>query len=192
MAKCRKVCGCVLLPLQAGDDKILQSMNRKYTARDYMKIIRKVRTAFKKYKPKEIYSITSDIIVGFPGETKKQFLESAGIMKKVGYDMVYFGQFSPRPGTAAQKMKDNVSKKEKTRRERYLNEILKKTALKNNRKYLGKTLEVLIDKEKNGAYFGHTRTYKNVKISARKNLAGRIVKVKITKANIWNLEGAII
>jgi len=190
--KLKKICEYIHLPIQTGDDKILEKMNRKYTSKQYLKLIDKIRKSFKKYKPGKLYSITSDIIVGFPGETKRQFLESAKIMEKVRYDMVYFGQFSSRPETAAWKMKDNVSKKEKSRREKYLNEILKKTSLENNKKYLNKTVEVLIDKEKDGFYFGRTRTMKNVKIiSGKKNLVGKIVKVKVTKANIWNLGATI-
>jgi len=190
--KLKKICEYIHLPIQAGDDKILEKMNRKYTSKQYLKLIDKIRKSFKKYKPGKLYSITSDIIVGFPGETKRQFLESAKIMEKVRYDMVYFGQFSSRPETAAWKMKDNVSKKEKSRREKYLNEILKKTSLENNKKYLNKTVEVLIDKEKDGFYFGRTRTMKNVKIiSGKKNLVGKIVKVKVAKANIWNLGATI-
>ncbi len=203
--KLKKVCEFIHLPIQSGDSKILEKMNRKYTAAHYLSLVKKIKIGFKKNKPNKVYSITSDIIVGFPGETKKQFLESAEIMKKVGYDMVFFGQYSPRPGTVAWKMKDSVSKKEKVIREQCLNEILKKSALKNNRTYVGKTLEVLVDKDpvkfakanngarKNGFYFGRTRTMKNVKIvSARENLVGKIIKAKITKANIWNLEGATI
>jgi tRNA-2-methylthio-N6-dimethylallyladenosine synthase len=106
--------------------------------------------------------------------------------------MVYFGQFSPRFGTAAAKMKDNVSKKEKVRRENYLNDILKKTALANNQKYLGQTLDVLVESKKDGFYFGRTRTMKNIKLPASKNnLIGKIVKVTINKANVWNLEGIL-
>jgi tRNA A37 methylthiotransferase MiaB len=155
-------------------------------------LIKKIKNSFKKNKPEKLYSITSDIIVGFPSETKKQFLQSAEIMKKVDYDMIFFGQYSPRPGTAAFQIKDSVSKKEKVRRENWLNEILKKTAFENNKKYVGKIMEVLIEKEKNGFYFGHTRTMKNVKLTSdKKNLVGKIVKVKIIKANIWNLEACL-
>ncbi|MFA5777244.1 MAG: MiaB/RimO family radical SAM methylthiotransferase [Parcubacteria group bacterium] len=200
--KLKKVCEYIHLPIQAGDDKILQKMNRKYTAKQYLQLINKLKKSFKLYKPGALYSITSDIIVGFPSETKKQLEKSAEVMKKVKYDMVYFGQFSPRPETAAWKMKDNVSKQEKSRRENYLNEILKKTSFKNNQKYLDKTLEVLVDRIEVGlrygsptseyVYFGRTRTMKNVKIiSKRKSLVGKIVKVKIIKANIWNLEAEI-
>jgi tRNA-2-methylthio-N6-dimethylallyladenosine synthase len=196
IAKSKKICEYIHLPLQAGDDKVLANMNRKYTQKKYLELVRKIKSAFKKNKPGIPFSITTDVIVGFPGETKKQFLQSAVVMKKVGYDMVYFGQFSPRPGTVACKMKDDVSKIEKERREIFLNDILKITNYANNKKYTGKVLEILITTKKGEAYFGHTRTMKNVKIhltptlslSRRGGLVGKIVKAKITKANIWNLE----
>lgn len=193
IAKSKKVCEHIHLPIQAGSDKILAAMNRKYTAQHYLGLIKKIRTAFKKFKPDAPYSITSDIIVGFPGETKKDFLETARIMEKVKYDLVYFGQFSPRPGTVAWKLKDSVSKQEKSRREKYLNEILARTTFAKNKKYVGKILEVLVDSEKNGFYFGRTRSGKDVKIiTDQKNLTEKFVKVKITKANIWNLEARLL
>jgi len=192
IAKCKKVCEWVHLPIQAGNDKILEKMNRKYSQKHYLELIKKIRLAFKKYKPDSLYSLSSDIIVGFPSETKKQFLDSADVMKKAKFDMVFFGLFSPRPETMAFKMKDDVSQKEKMRREKFLNVILKKTALANNKKYVGKIIEVLIEKESNGTYFGKTRTMKNVKIEpGKKNLVGKIIKAEITKANIWNLEGKV-
>ncbi len=192
MTKCQKVCENVHLPVQAGDDEILRRMNRNYNQQHYLGLIEKINQAFRENKPETLFSISSDIIVGFPGETRKQFLQSASLMEKSKFDMVFFGQFSPRPETAAWKMKDNVSQKEKARREKYLNEILKKTSLENNQKYVGKIFEVLIDQQKNAAYFGKTRTLKNVKIAtSKKNLIGKIVKVSITKANVWNLEGEL-
>ena len=203
IAQSKKVCENVHLPIQSGSDEIIQKMNRKYTAKHYMSLVRKIKSAFKKYKPGVQYALTSDIIVGFPGETKKQFLQSADIMRKAKYDMVFFGQYSPRPGTVAWKMKDNVSKSEKERREQFLNEILKKTVLTNNKKYKDTIQEVLIEKMKKvdpssegstfgNIYFGKTRTGKNVKIiSRKKDLVGQFVKVKITKINVWNLEGKL-
>lgn len=189
----KKICEHIHLPIQSGSDEILSKMNRHYTFNHYENLIKKICSAFDKYKPNKPYSLTSDIIVGFPGETKKQFLESAKVMKKIGYDMVYFGQFSPRPGTVAEKMNDNVSQKEKKAREKFLNDILTKTTFAKNKKYIGKEMEVLIDKQKDNFYFGRTRTGKNVKIkfSCKKTFQD-FVKVKITKANIWNLEGKII
>ncbi|OGI16659.1 MAG: tRNA (N6-isopentenyl adenosine(37)-C2)-methylthiotransferase MiaB [Candidatus Moranbacteria bacterium RBG_19FT_COMBO_42_6] len=197
VARLPKVCESFHLPLQSGNDEIIRKMNRKYTAYQYLNLIEKIKSAYGKHKPEKLFSITSDIIVGFPGETKKQFLASAEMMKKAKYDMVFFGQYSPRPGTAAWKIKDNVSKQEKIRREKYLNEILKKTVYANNKKYIGKTLEVLIESKKGDFYFGKTRTMKNVKIvkvhpvesSQSEDAIGVFNRVKITKASIWNLEG---
>jgi len=165
ITKSKKVCEYVHLPIQAGDDKVLKRMNRKYNAKHYLKLIKKIESAFGKYKPGIIYSLTSDIIVGFPGETNGQFLKSADIMERIPYDMVYFGQYSPRPNTIAWKMKDNVSKKEKVRREKYLNEILKKTTFANNKKYVGKVFEVLVDKKLSpfGKWRGGERFEKPVK-----------------------------
>jgi len=193
IAKSKKICELIHLPLQSGNDMILSKMNRKYTKKQYLSLARKIKSAMKKHKPETPYAITSDIIVGFPGETRSQLEDSADVMRKVKYDMVYFGQFSPRPGTAAWKLKDNVSKKEKTRRENLLNEILKKTTSANNKKYVGKIMEVLVGKkEEDGSYFARTRTGKHVKIkSGKKELVGKFVKAEITKANTWNLEGKI-
>jgi tRNA-2-methylthio-N6-dimethylallyladenosine synthase len=207
ITKSKKICEHIHLPIQAGNDEVLRRMNRKYTAKHYMGLVRKFKAAFKKNKADVLYSLTSDIIVGFPGETRTQFEDTATVMKKAKYDMVYFGQFSPRPGTSAWNMKDNVSKKEKERRENQLNEILKETAFMNNKKYVGKTVEVLVEKSakletgllgsqnptsEKHVYLGKTRTMKNIKIfSKRKIIIGSIIKTRITKANIWNLEGEL-
>ena len=192
ITKCKKVCEWIHLPVQAGNDEVLRRMNRHYTQEHYMKLIRKIRSEFKKNKPRTLFSVSSDIIVGFPGETKAQFADSEKTMEKSKFDMVFFGQFSPRPGTRAWEMKDNVPNEEKQRRENVLNDILKKTTLANNKKYVGKKIEVLIEKEKDGFYFGKTRTQKNARIPiTKKGLIGEFVEVEITKANTWNLEGEI-
>ena len=150
-------------------------------------------------------AISTDIIVGFPGETKKQFENTKKLLRDVKFDLAYIAQYSPRFGTAAYKLKDDVSKKEKKRREEELMKILRKTALENNKKYLGESVEVLIaGKNKEGKHFGMTRTYKNVKIGIRnheslqlgeqariRNLVGEFVEVKIKKVNDFGLEGEI-
>ncbi len=187
-----KVCEAVHLPIQSGDDTILKNMNRHYTRAHYLQLIEKIKNSFAKNKPEKIFALSSDIIVGFPGETKVQLEKTAGVMRRVQYDMSYFGQFSPRPGTAAFKLKDNIKKEEKVRREKYLNEILAASALKNNQQYLGKTFDVLVDNGRAGKYFGHTRTLKNVKIkTSQKKLAGKLLEVRITRVNTWNLEGRL-
>ncbi len=187
-----KVCEYIHLPIQAGSSKIIKKMNRHYTQSQYLELIKKIKKSFAKFKPGKSYSLTSDIIVGFPGETKKDFGGSEKVMEKCQFDMVYTAQFSPRPGTRAWELKDNVSKKEKKIREDRLIEILKKTSLKNNKKYLGKTFDVLVSKKKHNFFIGHTRSMKDVRFLSSKNLIGKFVKVKIKKAKTWGLEGEII
>lgn len=179
MKDCKKVTPYLNLPVQTGDDEILKKMNRPYTITQYKKIINKIR--------KEIPNITlsTDVIVGFPGETKKQFENTAKLFKELKYDMAYIAKYSPRAGTAAVKLKDSVPQKEKSRREKILTEILKQTALENNKKYIGKKVEVLMMDNS----IGKTRTNKTVKINSKKNLSGRFVKVKITNALAWSLKG---
>ncbi|MFA4941784.1 MAG: tRNA (N6-isopentenyl adenosine(37)-C2)-methylthiotransferase MiaB [Patescibacteria group bacterium] len=184
IANCQKVCQHIHLPAQAGDDKILSAMNRKYTAAHYKNLIKKIRKAMPEA------AITTDIIVGFPGETKKQFSNTIKLFKEIKFDMAYIAQYSPRFGTAAFKLKDNVSREEKKRREEELMKILRKTALENNKKYLGKTTEVLVSGEsKKREQYGYTKTNKNVKIKMSNVKSGEFVKVKITKVEDFGMEG---
>jgi len=185
MAKCKKITPYLNLPVQSGNNDILNKMNRKYTIEKYKKIIRKIR----KKIPDIVLS--TDIIVGFPGETKKQFNDTAKILKQVKFDMAYISQYSPRPETSASEMKDNVSKKEKKEREKILNEILKQTALKKNKKYIGKIIKVLPVKWKNGFLLGKSFDYKSVKIKGSKRLLEKFIKVKIINATPWGLKGCI-
>jgi len=137
-------------------------------------------------------AISTDIIVGFPGETKKQFENTVKLFKEIKFDMAYIAKFSPRPGTAAAKLKDNVSPKEKERRYKVLTKILKETALENNKKYIGRTIEVLIEAEQGGYLRGKTRNHKTIKFIGPKNLIGQFVKIKITDALPWGLKGNLI
>lgn len=142
-------------------------------------------------------AITTDIIVGFPGETKKQFNNTAKLMREVKFDMAYIAKYSVRPGTAAAKLEDNVVQAEKKRREQVLMKILKKTALANNKKYLGKIIKVLVEgKNKSEEWLGKTETSKNVKFpmtNDKINLIGEgeFVNVKIIKARDFGLAGEI-
>ncbi len=188
------------LPVQSGDDKVLRSMKRWYTIKQYRKIISDLR------KKIPNIAISTDIIVGFPGETKTQFNNTVKLFKDIKYDMAYINKYSPRSGTTAAKLKDSVSWPEKKRREKILTDTLRETAFKNNKKLIGKIVKVLIDNKKDDTYFGKTDTYKSIKISTfakasvdkqksktkNKNLIGQFYNVKIIKANNWNLEGKII
>jgi len=185
-----KVCAHLHLAVQSGDDEILKAMNRKYTAAHYSGLIKKVRAA------KENVAITTDVIVGFPGETKKQFLNTVKLFKKIKFALAYIAQFSPRYGTVAAKLKDNVSHPEKKRREEVINELLKETALEYNQKFLNKEVEVLIEGiNKRGKYYGKTGYYQTVLIKpakpATKKLIGQFVKVKIIEARPFGLEGEL-
>ena len=183
------------LPVQAGDDKVLKSMNRHYTVKDYKNKIKKLRD-----KIPDI-AISTDIIVGFPGETKKQFENTAKLFRDIKFDMAYINKYSKRAGTVAAKLKDDVSVVEKKRRERVLTEILKQTALEKNQKLIGKETTVLINEKRlarrsfgeggDSNYFGKNEHYKTIKIESKKNILGKLVRVKITKSAPFILTGEI-
>jgi tRNA-2-methylthio-N6-dimethylallyladenosine synthase len=118
IAECEKVFKEIHLPLQSGDNAILKKMNRQYTIGHYKNLVKKIR----KYIPDA--KISTDIIVGFPGETKKQFKNTAKAMKEIGFSKAYIACYSPRPGTAAAKLKDNIPRQEKKERRRILIKIL--------------------------------------------------------------------
>ena len=194
MAKSQKVTPYLNLPLQSGDDEILKRMNRNYTTKNYEKLVKKIRQAFKKYRKgieKEV-AISTDIIVGFPGETKKQFENTVKFFKKIKFDMAYIAKFSSRPGTVAEKIGDNVPQKEKERRYKILTNLLKKIAKKKNEKFLNKMVDVLVEEEKDGFLFGKSRHFKTVKFKGERGLIGNFVKVKILKIEPFGLFGKLI
>jgi tRNA-2-methylthio-N6-dimethylallyladenosine synthase len=189
IAKHQKIANHLHLALQSGDNQILKKMNRNYTLKDYTSIIEKLR------KKRANISITTDIIVGFPGETKKQFQNTLKAMEKIKFDMAYISKYSKRPGTVAYKLKDNLNLEEKKAREKLLTNLLRKTALLNNKRYLNKEIRVLIDNiNRKGKLQGKTSSYKTVLIDNSKNkkLIGQFKTVKITEVKEFNLLGEII
>jgi tRNA-2-methylthio-N6-dimethylallyladenosine synthase len=187
MAKYDKICPHLHLALQSGDDQILKKMNRKYKVKDFEKIINKIR------KVKKDIAISTDIIVGFPGETKKQFNNTCLIFKKLQFDMAYISQYSKRPQTVAWSFKDDVSRLEKKRREKILNNILEESIYLNNKKYLNKVVRVLVEgKNKHGQYFAKDSKFKTIFFSSLKKkdeLIGNFIKIKIKKINKFSLVG---
>jgi len=184
----QKICRHIHLPAQAGDNSVLKAMNRKYTIEHYKKLINRARKAMPGA------SITTDIIVGFPGETRKQFGNTKKLFREAKFDMAYIAQYSPRPGTAAFKLRDDVLPDEKKRREEELMKILRKTGLANNRKYIGRQERVLIEgRNKEGECFGKTGTNKMVAVKGKGDLPaiGQFVALKIKKARDFGLEGEI-
>jgi tRNA-2-methylthio-N6-dimethylallyladenosine synthase len=173
------------LALQSGADEILQKMNRQYTVKDYDEIIKKIRQV----KPK--IALGTDIIVGFPGETKEQFANTLKFYKKAGFDICFLAKYSPRSGTAAAKLVDDVPAIEKKNRWRKLQNLMEEITLKKNQQYLNKKVAVLIDTCKNGYSEGDSLEMKRVRIQTEENLVGKIIEVKIKKAMTWMLEGEI-
>jgi tRNA-2-methylthio-N6-dimethylallyladenosine synthase len=171
------------LPLQAGDDKILKKMNRSYTAADYLKLVAKIN------KKRPGIALGTDIIVGFPGETKAAFQNTVELYKKANFDIAYLAIYSPREGTAAAKFKDDVPRAEKKRRRDILQNLMEKIVLEKNQKYVGKKISVLVDEYKNGKCIGNSREMKRVRFAGKKNMIGKIFDVKIKKAFEWILEG---
>ncbi|MEA1963422.1 MAG: tRNA (N6-isopentenyl adenosine(37)-C2)-methylthiotransferase MiaB [Patescibacteria group bacterium] len=189
ISECKKVCRHIHLPAQSGDNDILKAMNRKYKIEHYLELIKKIKNNIKSELP---IAITTDIIIGFPGETEKQFKKTVELFKEVKYDMAYIARYSPRPGTDAEKMEDDVEVEEKKDREKKLMKILRKTALKNNQKYLGKIVKVLAEgQNKKGILFGKTETNKTVKFLGDKKYIGKFVKVKIEKVENFGLRGVL-
>ncbi len=194
MARSLKVTPYLNLPLQSGDAKILKLMRRSYTPEKYLKLTKKIRKSFQKYRQgleREI-ALSTDIIVGFPQETKKNFQNTVQLFKEIKFDMAYISQFSPRPGTLAFYMQDNVTKKEKQRRKKVLNKILAKTAEENNKIFIGKQIEVLVKEARKDFLLAKSRHNKTVKLKGKKNLIGQFVKVKITNISAWGLTGKFI
>jgi len=194
MARSEKFAPYLNLPLQSGDDEILRKMKRDYTSKEYQNLVKKIRLTFKKYRKgleREV-AISTDIIVGFPGERKKQFQKTVKLLKKIKFDMAYIAKYSPRPQTSAFKLKDNVSQKEKERRFKILTQILKKTALEKNKKFKGKIIEVLVQGKKGKFFLGKNRHYKTVKFKGKGNLIGSFQKVKIINVFPFGLEGVLI
>lgn len=202
IAEYEKLCHHVHLPAQAGNNEVLKKMNRKYTKEHYLELIDKIRLSLDKnageitngiWNPPT--AISTDIIVGFPGETDEQFKDTCDLFEKVKYDMAYIAGYSPRANTAAIKMLDDVSEDDKMKRMSKINELLSKYNLENNQKYLDKVAEVLIDnKTKKGEWTGKTKTSKTfiAKITEKKISLGDLVKVRINEVKNFGLYGEII
>jgi tRNA-2-methylthio-N6-dimethylallyladenosine synthase len=177
------------LPVQSGSSEVLKRMARKYTREHYLELVRKIKAAIPNV------SLSSDIIVGFPGETDEQFEETISLVEEVRYDFAYTFIYSPREGTPAAVMEDNVPMEVKKARLYRLNEVLARIGLEQNKKLQDQVLEVLVEGEsKNNAEVlaGRTRTNKLVHFTGDKSLIGQYVHVKITDAKTWTLHGEIV
>ena len=176
------------LPLQSGGDKILKLMNRKYTSSEYLKLYNSIRTKVKNS------SITTDIIVGFPEETEKDFEDTLDVVEKVNFEQVFMFIYSRRVGTPADKMENQVPEEVKHERFDRLKKLADSKVEGNNKKYLNTVQKILVEgtsKTNENVLTGRTDTNKVVNFEGNKELIGKVIDVKIVKDHIWYLEGEI-
>ncbi|MXQ52321.1 tRNA (N6-isopentenyl adenosine(37)-C2)-methylthiotransferase MiaB [Shimazuella sp. KC615] len=174
------------LPVQSGSSEVLKLMARKYDRERYLELVAKLKKAI----PDVV--LTTDIIVGFPGETDEQFAETLSLVKEVEYDMAFTFIYSPRDGTPAAKMQDDVPMEVKKRRLAKLNDVLNEISKKKNSILQGQVVEVLVEgesKKNPDVLSGRTRTNKLVNFVGPKHLIGKMVYVSIEKAQTWTLKG---
>jgi tRNA-2-methylthio-N6-dimethylallyladenosine synthase len=177
------------LPVQSGNSEILKKMSRKYSREHYLELARKIKAAIPDVM------LSTDIIVGFPGETEEQFLDTLSLVQEVGYDAAFTFIYSPRDGTPAAAMEDNVPEAVKRDRLKRLNDVLAVISREKNEALKDEVLEVLVEGEsKNNpdVLSGRTRTNKLVHFRGSKDLIGTFVQVKITEPQTWLLKGEII
>lgn len=175
------------LPVQSGSDVVLRRMNRRYTAAEYLDVVRRIRARVPHI------ALGTDIIVGFSGETDAQFEETVQLYKEADFDISYTAMYSPRSGTAAYRaFKDDVARAEKQRRWRVLQNLMEDTVLRKNQQYVGRDVEVLIDSYEHGVAGGNSREMKLTRCNSSEDLRGKIVRVRVQKAFEWLLSGEYV
>ncbi len=186
--ECKKVSRLLHLPLQSGSTNVLKRMNRKYTKEQYLELANKI----KKSVPE--VAISTDIIVGFPGETEDDFEDTLDVVKQVQFEQVFMFIYSKRVGTPAEKMEDQVPEEIKHKRFDRLKQLVENQMQENNKKYIGTIQNILIEgKSKNNENMltGRTNTNKVVIIDADESLIGKMINVKIVSEHMWYLKGEI-
>ncbi len=195
MADCQSVCEHLHLPVQSGDDAVLHRMGRQYTMQAYLEIVGKLRAAIPGI------SLTTDVIVGFCGETEAQFERTLEILRTVRFEQVFAAAYSPRPGTPAARLPDDVSKAEKKRRLQALLETQEQIGLVANQRWVGQTSEVLVDQVRQPVHghegpatprvSGRNRHNKLVHLDGGPDLVGQLVSVRIERAGPYALSGTL-
>ncbi len=180
------LCEHIHLPVQSGSDRILKAMNRGYTRGEYLGIAERIKRRVPEM------AITTDIIVGFPGETEDDFLQTLCLVEDIGYDAAYTFAYSPRSMTKAASLPGHLNRQEKSERLLRLNQLVKGIQQRRNKAYLGRTVEVLIDshsKRSDSEVGGRTRTAKTVNLAGEKTELGKFINVKIDKVMTHTLRG---
>ncbi len=186
--ECDKICNHIHLPIQSGSNKVLDKMNRKYTKEHYLDIVSKIKSAIPDV------SITTDIIVGFPGETEEDFQETVDIVKKVEYDSAFTYLYSVREGTKAALMEDQIPDEIKHNRFNELLDVLYPIVYEKNKQCIGKVYSILVEsvsKSSENFLTGRTEHFRLVHFKGSEDLIGKIVNVKITNVKTFHMEGVL-
>lgn len=186
---CDKICKLIHLPLQSGSTNILKVMNRKYSKEQYLELVEKMKNEIPEVK------FSTDIIVGFPGETQEDFEDTLDVVRKVNFEQIYMFIYSRRVGTPADKMENQVPEKIKHERFEQLKKLYEDQIQENNKKYIGTIQKVLIEgysKNNEETLTGRTESNKVVILEGKKDLIGKMVPVKIVSEHMWYLRGEII
>lgn len=181
-----KVCKMIHLPLQSGSAKILKSMNRKYSKEDYLNLVNKIRSKIPEIK------FSTDIIVGFPGETEEDFNETLDVVKKVNFEQIFMFIYSRREGTVADKMENQIDEKIKHKRFDKLKELYEKSVDTNNNNYIGTIQKVLVEgksKTNEKMLTGRNESNKVVNFEGTDDCIGKVLKIKIISQHLWYLQG---
>ena len=186
--KCEKLCHYIHLPVQAGSSKVLKEMNRHYTREDYLEIVRKLREVDPNI------AISTDIIVGFPGETEEEFEETLTLCEEVRYDSAFTFLYSVRKGTPAEKFENQIPEEIKHERFNRLVDVINRISAEKNAEYVGRVEKVLVDgpsKNNSKTYGGRTESFKLVNFRGTPDMIGQVIDVLITGANTFSLEGEV-
>jgi tRNA-2-methylthio-N6-dimethylallyladenosine synthase len=189
LAKGGNLMNHIHLPVQSGSTDVLKIMARKYSREQYLELVRKIKAAIPDV------ALSTDIIVGYPNETDEQFEETMSLYREVGFEIAYTFIYSPREGTPAAKMEDNVPMEVKKERLQRLNSLVNELSAEAMKKYVGQTVEVLVDgesKNNSDVLAGYTTKNKLVNFVGPKSAIGKIVKVKIKEARTWSLNGEMV
>jgi len=186
IAGCDKVCEQLNLPVQSGDDDILKAMGRGYTVERYRNLVNELREKV------PAIALSTDVIIGFPGESRQQFENTLKLLSDLRFDAVHSAVYSPRAETlATRKLKDDVPLHEKKERLHEVEKLQKAIATEINARLKGKTIEVLVTEKKDDKWQGRSRSDKLVFLSGSHNLPGKLVDVKIEKTSPWSLQGSL-
>jgi tRNA-2-methylthio-N6-dimethylallyladenosine synthase len=186
VAQLPKVCEHLELPVQAGDDEVLRRMNRHYTVAHYRDLVKRIRAALPGV------GLATDVVVGFPGESPDQFERTYRLLQDIRFDAVHVAAYSPRQGTAAARLPDDVPIEEKVRRRSAVETLQEQIVGEINRELLDQTVEILVEDSQKGKWRGRTRTNKLVFFADPGQWRGQLVRVRITWTGPWSMQGALV